>query len=150
MGEDRENVTVKMVNLQKLKHLVGPSGEITRRDSPHVELVPRASVRECEGPVSTQRLWRSQVLASRISAGYFTFSPVRAGVGVLYLRKGSQERSRVKICFTDKDASLIWGAKRALDLFPRLFSSRVTQLCGGFHSSEKREAAGPQTPAGGC
>ena len=41
MGEERENVTVKVVNLQKLQHLGKPSGEIQCWESLLVELVPR-------------------------------------------------------------------------------------------------------------
>lgn len=42
MGEERENVTVKMVNLQKLKHLGKPSGGIICWESLRIEMVPRS------------------------------------------------------------------------------------------------------------
>lgn len=40
MGGERENMTVKVVNLQKLKHLGKPSGEITCWESLHIKMVP--------------------------------------------------------------------------------------------------------------
>lgn len=41
MGEARENVTVKVVNLQKLKHLGKPSGEIICWESLRAEMITR-------------------------------------------------------------------------------------------------------------
>lgn len=40
MGKEREDETVKVVGLQKLKHLGKPSCEITCREPLCVELVP--------------------------------------------------------------------------------------------------------------